>query len=279
MENITIIQKTLMQYNYVINEILNTHRDAIHFKVTSIQYGYTFIAKVFPKLAKKENYDNEMNSLTRVAHKNVISLFNRFEDDIYLYLILENCIYGNLLQYLNENGPFNRTEFINISKQLLEAVDACHSIGITHNNIRLDNILIDKHKRPKLADFSKAKIYFNYDSPLITDERAQSTEAEDILALGIVFYQLISGNEPQFVRGEYIFHFPGSLDMELVKLIKEMTDPVPELRYNCNELLCKCFFQQKINNKMRKMYSAPSFSTSKVSSYTNLFCDKSFSFK
>ena len=64
---------------------------------------------------------------------------------------------SSLENYLKIKSP-NQTEVVKIFKQILSAVNYCHSIGVIHRDLKLSNILIDSGKRIKIIDFGFSRI-------------------------------------------------------------------------------------------------------------------------
>lgn len=67
---------------------------------------------------------------------------------------------GDLLNWLNKRGPMEEQMAKPFFKQLLEAIDHCHSLGITHRDLKPSNILLSgtwDHPVPKISDFGTAR--------------------------------------------------------------------------------------------------------------------------
>lgn len=58
---------------------------------------------------------------------------------------------GDLLSHINENGPLSEEDALLMFRQLLEVVGYCHAQGVTHRDIKLDNLLLDENCTLKLC--------------------------------------------------------------------------------------------------------------------------------
>ena len=83
-----------------------------------------------------------------------------FEDDENIYLVLQYLTGRDLSKYFRRNLPSHETA-IKIIHQIVDAVKYCHRKGIIHRDIKLDNILINRHMDIKLTDFGLCAIREN----------------------------------------------------------------------------------------------------------------------
>ncbi|CAF1567423.1 unnamed protein product, partial [Didymodactylos carnosus] len=100
---------------------------------------------------------NEIEIHSRLKHPNIVDLFNYFEDQKYVYLILELCQYGDLEKYLKIKRTLNENETRVYVKQVIEGLQYLHDHGILHRDIKLQNLLLTENYNIKIADFGLAK--------------------------------------------------------------------------------------------------------------------------
>lgn len=161
---------------------------------------------------------NEISIHSQLRHPNVVALFNCFEDNTRVYLVLELCEGGNLYQCLRENGPLGEQLAIPIIQQLTNALNCIQSHGIMHRDLKLSNILLtgdlhDPNTIVKLCDFGLAcrkehpdEEHFtfcgtpNYIAPEIVSNNSHDLPA-DLWSLGCLFYTMVVGFPP-FERDE-----------------------------------------------------------------------------
>jgi polo-like kinase 4 len=106
-----------------------------------------------------ERLNAEMAIHYQVKHRNIVELFNYFEDAKYVYLILELCSRGDLEQYLKEKKTLSESESMSfliyqklkskilfiaqhIVKQVVDGLFYLHKHGIIHRDIKLSNLLL-----------------------------------------------------------------------------------------------------------------------------------------
>lgn len=104
---------------------------------------------------------NEITTLKRVNHPNIVELYDVYEDRHFLHLVMEYLSGGELFARIVEKDAFNEREAANVLKQILEALDHMHSQNILHLDLKPDNILYankDEDSPIKLIDFGMARV-------------------------------------------------------------------------------------------------------------------------
>eukprot|EP01017_Pseudomicrothorax_dubius_P027242 TRINITY_DN3111_c0_g1_i9.p1 TRINITY_DN3111_c0_g1~~TRINITY_DN3111_c0_g1_i9.p1 ORF type:complete len:367 (+),score=74.51 TRINITY_DN3111_c0_g1_i9:25-1125(+) len=158
----------------------------------------------------------EVSILQKLNHKNIIKLYDYYEDERVILLVLEYVKGESLTQRIkNEDQPeLEENDIKYFVGQLADALNYIHSMGIAHRDIKLDNILVDDNGYIKLIDFgfsvpihqlNEAKQANNptkiicgtpyYMAPELLDAERVSL-SPDIWALGVLTYYLIFGNYP-----------------------------------------------------------------------------------
>lgn len=261
------------------------------FKVYSKQYQCEFVAKVISisdavgaqKINNFDSYINEITSLRRILHMNVISFYDNFRDSDFLYIIFEFCPNGNLKEFIDRKGPLPKSDFVRVAKQILRGLNACHQMGVAHHDIKPDNIFLDNIMRPKLGDFGLAALNqknelstkFQGTNGFYAPEMLQGNPYDpmkaDIFALGITYYYLITGSMPWDMTSEqHIYNsivnvgviFPPNMDKEVRVLIHSMTAQVPECRLSINELLNLPIFNNQDQLNLQQIQYKPVYSGS-----------------
>mmetsp|Transcript_8127 Transcript_8127/g.12324 ORF Transcript_8127/g.12324 Transcript_8127/m.12324 type:complete len:695 (-) Transcript_8127:85-2169(-) len=84
---------------------------------------------------------NEVENQLRIVHKHIVRLYEVYETPDFLYLVLENCSYGDLEKMLYLRGHFKEIEVKRVAHQLIQGVAYLHSKGIVHCDIKPQNLL------------------------------------------------------------------------------------------------------------------------------------------
>lgn len=117
------------------------------------------------KLTEKqiEEIKDEIKILQSLDHPNIIRYFETFENEKFLYLVMEYCEGGELFDKLTQTDePFTEQEAAQIMKKLFHAISHCHSNGITHRDLKPENIMYKKKNAEgdteiKIIDFGLSK--------------------------------------------------------------------------------------------------------------------------
>ena len=154
------------------------------------------------KVVDLNKFKNEINVLSKVDHPNIIRLFEIFEDDRYISLIMEYCQGGELFKKINElaekDQAFSEKEAVKIFKQLMSAVGYCHSQGICHRDLKPENILFlnkDPDSPIKIIDFGLSKIFGEL-KPIMKGNKIEKNIMS--LRVGTAYYM-----SPEVLQGNY----------------------------------------------------------------------------
>lgn len=166
-----------------------------------------------------ERFKREAEVLLRFTHEGSIQLrdFGKVEDGRY-YMAMDFCNGDVLKKIIEKHGAFTLRESFDILNQLLNALEAAHESGIIHRDIKPDNIMLQTNNTEKIMvkilDFGIAKIKESIEAnqnttmegasigtPYYMSPEQASGEADldhrvDLYALGVVFYELLSGHVP-----------------------------------------------------------------------------------
>ena len=160
-------------------------------------------------------FQNERQTLANLQHPNIAKLFDGGKTKEGLpYLIMEYIDGIPITDYCNEH-KLDLSERLNLFITVCNAVQYAHQNLVVHRDIKPGNILVNKDGRPKLLDFGVAKL-LDADSDSVNDGLTKTgvwhltpdfaspeqikgesiTTSSDIYSLGVLLYQLISGNSP-----------------------------------------------------------------------------------
>lgn len=156
-----------------------------------------------------ERFKREANTSTKLFHPNAVDVYDVGQEGNMHYIVMEYVKGHTLKQLIKRRGALPAKEAVWIMKQLTSALLEAHKNGIIHRDIKSQNVLIKDDGTVKLADFgiavlnnamqltSKGSILgsVHYLAPEIA-KGGQATMQSDIYSLGIVFYELLTGDVP-----------------------------------------------------------------------------------
>ena len=160
------------------------------------------------KLKKKLATEIEIHK--SLHHRNIVKFIANFQDQHYMYFVLELCKGGNVMDLLRKKKYFDEIEAGNITKQMLSALAYLHKKKIIHRDVKINNFLIGDNGVIKLCDFGLS-VYSkdlknetnlpicgtpSYVSPEIVAKTHTHTYAVDIWAMGISVFVMLTGHPP-----------------------------------------------------------------------------------
>lgn len=156
-----------------------------------------------------QRFKQELILARQVTHKNVNRIFDLGEGNSTKFITMEYVDGQNLKMLLEQRGTFSPEEAAVIIKQICRALEAAHSEGIVHRDLKPHNIMVDKQNRVSVMDFGLAHSMeltgFTQTGALLgtpeymSPEQAKGEKVDqrsDLFALGIIFYELLTGDSP-----------------------------------------------------------------------------------
>jgi len=154
-------------------------------------------------------FQREAFSMAELSHPNIVSITDVGEADNQQYIVMEYVDGPTLKQYIKEHAPLSNEEAINITTEILSAMQMAHGHGIIHRDLKPQNILMTTGGVAKVTDFGIAKALsdtsltqtntmfgsVHYLSPEQA-RGANATMQSDIYAIGIILYELLTGEIP-----------------------------------------------------------------------------------
>ncbi|MGW1169275.1 Stk1 family PASTA domain-containing Ser/Thr kinase [Streptomyces sp. NPDC002550] len=191
-----------------------------------------------------ERFIREAKSVARLAHPNVVQVFDQGTDGSYVYLAMEYVAGCTLRDVLRERGALQPRAALDILEPVLAALGAAHRAGFVHRDMKPENVLIGDDGRVKVADFGLVRSVDTQTSTTgtvlgtvsyLAPEQIEQGTADprvDVYACGVVLYEMLTGGKP---------HSGDSPAQVLYKHIHEDVPPpsalVPGLPYELDELV------------------------------------------
>ncbi|QNP73192.1 Stk1 family PASTA domain-containing Ser/Thr kinase [Streptomyces roseirectus] len=191
-----------------------------------------------------DRFIREAKSVARLAHPNVVQVFDQGADGPYVYLAMEYVAGCTLRDVLRERGALQPRAALDILEPVLAALGAAHRAGFVHRDMKPENVLIGDDGRVKVADFGLVRSVGTvtessgnvlgtvaYLAPEQT-EKGTADARVDVYACGVVLYEMLTGAQPH--EGE-------TAAIVLYKHLHEDVPPpsaaVPGLAYELDELV------------------------------------------
>jgi serine/threonine-protein kinase len=205
-----------------------------------------------------DKFKQESMSAARLNHKNIVNIYDTGVDEDIYFIVMELVTGITLNEMIEQENPLPIGKVLDITLQICEALEHAHFNGIIHRDIKPHNILINKYNLVKVADFGIAravtnKTITNNDNTLgsvnyLSPEQARGgyvDEKSDIYSLGIVMYELLTGERP----------FKGDSPISIaLKHVNERVMPPSrinkEISARVDEIVLKC-----TNNKSTMRYN------------------------
>ncbi|XP_067612634.1 serine/threonine-protein kinase PLK4 [Eurosta solidaginis] len=202
----------------------------------------------------------EVEIHARLKHPSVLELYTFFQDENYVYLVLELAHNGELHRYMKQQmgRPMTEEEAASILRQVVSGLLYLHSHQIMHRDISLSNLLLSKDMHVKIADFGLATQLKrpdekhmtmcgtpNYISPEVVTRAPHGLPA-DVWGLGCMFYTLLVGHPPfdtdavqstlnKVVKSD--FAMPQHLSYDAKDLIERLLKKNPNERISLEQVL------------------------------------------
>ncbi|KAH8602732.1 kinase-like domain-containing protein [Bisporella sp. PMI_857] len=180
-------------------------------KVYLASHKLTNGSKVVLKSAKKDdsNLAREIHHHRQFLHPHIARLYEVIVTENLVWLVLEYCPGDELYNYLLKNGALPVEKVQKVFTQLVGAVTYVHNSSCVHRDLKLENILLDKHENVKLCDFGFTREYEGkasylqtfcgtvcYSAPEMLKGEKYAGEKVDVWSLGVILYALLCGELP-----------------------------------------------------------------------------------
>lgn len=203
--------------NLVVESLIGKGGMGAVYRAQQPHLGRTVALKVLrPELAQDAafvaRFARESRAMARLSHPNIVALYDSGTSGGYAWMVLE-YIAGATLRTVLAEGRLSPQEAMRLVPQLCAGLQYAHGQGVIHRDLKPENILIDENGEAHLADFGLAKLDESVELPEITQPGqvlgtlhyiapeqlagdAAANHRVDIYALGVLIYEMLTGNLP-----------------------------------------------------------------------------------
>ncbi|XP_058747975.1 CBL-interacting serine/threonine-protein kinase 10-like [Vicia villosa] len=227
------------------------------------------------KSDQAECIKREISVMRLVKHPNIIQLFEVMATKSKIYFVLEYAKGGELFKKVAK-GKLKEDTAHKYFKQLVSAVDFCHSRGVYHRDIKPENILLDENEDLKVSDFGLSALAESkrqdgllhttcgtpaYVAPEVIKRKGYDGAKADIWSCGVVLFVLLAGYVPfndtnlmEMYRkiSNAEFKFPNWFAKNVRKLLCKMLDPDPSTRISIDKIKKCSWFKYGPNGRPKQ---------------------------
>ena len=205
-----------------------------------------------------KKFRSEAQAAAGLTHPNIVNVFDVGDDEGVYYIVMELIEGITLKEYISKKGKLSVKEATSIAIQVSMGLEAAHSHGIVHRDVKPQNIIISTDGKVKVTDFGIARAAssntissnvmgsVHYSSPEQV-RGGYSDEKSDIYSLGITLYEMVTGRVP--------FDGDTTVAIAIKHLQEEMVPPSvysPDLPYSLEQIIMKCT-QKSVDRRYNKM--------------------------
>jgi serine/threonine protein kinase/tetratricopeptide (TPR) repeat protein len=211
-----LVGQTILHYKII--DKLGEGGMGVVYKAEDSKLKRDVAIKFLPNIISKSKeertrFENEAQAAASLNHPNIATIHAIEEKDKQIFIVRE-YINGPELKSRIDEGPITLEESLNIIEQIANGLAAAHHKGIIHRDIKSSNIMLSQSGQVKIMDFGLAKVRGSSQitkvgttigtAAYMSPEQAQGVKVDsraDIWALGVIFYELLTGRQP--FKGEF----------------------------------------------------------------------------
>ncbi|WOL12557.1 CBL-interacting protein kinase 18 [Canna indica] len=227
------------------------------------------------KVGLVDQTKREITVMRLVKHPNVVQLYEVMATKSKIYFALEYVKGGELFNKVAK-GRLREEVVHKYFQQLISAVDFCHSRGVYHRDLKLENLLLDDSGNLKVSDFGLSALAESkrqdgllhtscgtpaYVAPEVISRKGYDGAKADIWSCGVILFVLMAGYLP-FHDSNLIemykkickadFKFPGWFPSDVKRLLARILDPNPRSRISTEKIMENPWFKRGCHGKSLK---------------------------
>ncbi|MDH5278859.1 MAG: protein kinase, partial [Actinomycetota bacterium] len=205
----------LLHQRYLVEELIARGGMASVYRGTDTRLGRTVALKVMAPVFAEDpdfvaRFSREAQAAAGIYDGNVVIVHDQGEDDGLVYLVMEYVPGRTLRDLLAERGRLDATQALDVIEPVLAALQAAHTVGLVHRDVKPENVLIGLDGRIKVTDFGLARAAaatptssasqgvlmgtMAYLAPEQT--RGVADARSDVYSSGILLFEMLTGQTP-----------------------------------------------------------------------------------
>jgi serine/threonine-protein kinase len=206
----------------------------------------------------KERFFKEAAAAGKLSHPNIMTIYDAGEDHDMAYMAMELLEGKDLSEHCQEDNLLSEEEVMRIVASVAGALDYADKNGVVHRDIKPSNIMVLYDGTVKVTDFGIAKVIESsktYTGMILGTPSYMSPEqvagdelngASDLFSLGVVFYELLTGEKP--FKGDSIATIMYNISKCSYEPVKKVDPDVPDC--------CAAIIKKLLSKSLKKRYKS-----------------------
>ncbi len=188
----------------------------------------------------RKSFEAEAKAMAKLNHPNLIGVYDCGDADGMPYIVME-YVNGESLYHAAYDSRIDPVQAATIIRRITDGLAHAHAQGIIHRDIKPANVLLNTAAEPKIGDFGLARPAGKgesgvvmgtpgYVAPEVLNHPDQADRRSDIFAVGVMFYELLTGRRPPFASTPPASTVCGC-SIALDRICDKAMNPTAALRY------------------------------------------------
>lgn len=273
---------------YVLGAKLGVGGFGIVLRATNEETGVEVAVKVLDKsqlqlMQMTSQIKREITLLTTLKHPNIVNGFEILNSTAKLYMVMELVEGGDMHTMVSERRQIPEDDARRYFTGLIKCLAYCHERGVSHRDLKLENLLVTKEGELKVCDFGLASVRAlnsnesslcstivgteDFAAPEILNRQPYEGDKSDMWSAGIILYTMIAGHCP--FRGDDTsqlfnaikrchFSFPDEFPALPKRVVLSLLVPNPQRRSSAKDILQMAWLQNPIASSESSIDDSPS---------------------
>ena len=202
---------TILASRYRVVDLLGRGGMGEVYRADDLKLGETVALKLLPERLTNDGralarLHQEVRMARRITHHNVVRVHDVGEADGLPFIAMEYIDGEDLASLLRRIGRLPEDKALQLARQLCAGLAAAHERGLLHRDLKPANVMVDGEGHARITDFGLAGLAADLERPELAGTplymapeqlaRGQASFASDIYSLGLVLYEMFTGERP-----------------------------------------------------------------------------------